>query len=96
MSLAYEPGDRPTPWVNTLHHQFYRAGEHVEKDMTVSTVTSAATSAAPSQAIARSGVQMAAAAILGMVILMGVGFAPMDVAHNAAHDTRHSFAFPCH
>jgi|TARA_B110000967_G_C18540795_1_gene390491 cobalt transporter subunit CbtB len=39
---------------------------------------------------------MAAAAILGMVVLMGVGFAPMDVAHNAAHDTRHSFAFPCH
>jgi cobalt transporter subunit CbtB len=41
-------------------------------------------------------VQLVAAAILGMVVLMGVGFAPMDAAHNAAHDTRHSFAFPCH
>ena len=43
-----------------------------------------------------SGAQLAAAAILGMVVLMGAGFAPMDAAHNAAHDTRHSFAFPCH
>lgn len=40
--------------------------------------------------------QLLAAAALGMVILFGVGFAPMDMAHNAAHDTRHSVAFPCH
>lgn len=36
------------------------------------------------------------AALLGVFILYGVGFAnPMPV-HNAAHDGRHSFAFPCH
>lgn len=35
------------------------------------------------------------AAALGIVILFGAGFAP-GVAHNAAHDTRHSAAFPCH
>ena len=40
--------------------------------------------------------QLFAAAALGIVILFGVGFAPMDIAHNAAHDTRHSVAFPCH
>ncbi|MBE0469076.1 MAG: CbtB-domain containing protein [Methyloprofundus sp.] len=40
--------------------------------------------------------QLFAAAVLGLVILFGVGFAPMDMAHNAAHDTRHSVAFPCH
>ncbi|MDF1581891.1 MAG: CbtB domain-containing protein [Methyloprofundus sp.] len=40
--------------------------------------------------------QLLAAAALGLVILFGVGFAPMDMAHNAAHDTRHSVAFPCH
>ena len=40
--------------------------------------------------------QLLAIAALGMVILFGVGFAPMDMAHNAAHDTRHSVAFPCH
>jgi len=32
----------------------------------------------------------------GIVMLFAVGFAPMDVAHNAAHDTRHAMAFPCH
>jgi cobalt transporter subunit CbtB len=50
----------------------------------------------PSQALTSNNVQMAAALILGVVVLLGVGFAPMDAAHNAAHDTRHSFAFPCH
>ncbi|MGY8861538.1 MAG: CbtB domain-containing protein [Pseudomonadales bacterium] len=64
--------------------------------MITSTVTSTVNTAAPSRALAPASLQMAAAAILGMVVLMGVGFAPMDVAHNAAHDTRHSFAFPCH
>jgi cobalt transporter subunit CbtB len=61
-----------------------------------STVTSKVDTAQSSRALANNSVQMVAAAILGMVVLMGVGFAPMDVAHNAAHDTRHSFAFPCH
>ncbi len=41
-------------------------------------------------------VQLIAATALGIIILFGVGFAPMDIAHNAAHDTRHSVAFPCH
>ena len=36
------------------------------------------------------------AMLLGLVILYGVGFANMEVAHNVAHDARHAFAFPCH
>ncbi|MGH8548856.1 MAG: CbtB domain-containing protein [Methylococcales bacterium] len=36
------------------------------------------------------------AAVLGLIILFAVGFAPVPAMHNAAHDTRHSFAFPCH
>lgn len=32
----------------------------------------------------------------GVVMLFAVGFTPMDAAHNAAHDTRHALAFPCH
>ena len=40
--------------------------------------------------------QILSAAILGFIIMIGVGLAPIEVAHNAAHDTRHSFAFPCH
>lgn len=31
---------------------------------------------------------------LGMVLL--TGFSHLDAVHNAAHDTRHSLAFPCH
>jgi cobalt transporter subunit CbtB len=34
--------------------------------------------------------------LLGAFLLLGAGFAPLDIAHNAAHDARHSFAFPCH
>ena len=37
-----------------------------------------------------------AAAFLGLIILAGVAFAPLSAAHNAAHDTRHTAAFPCH
>jgi len=36
------------------------------------------------------------AAFLGMCLLLGAGFAPIAALHNAAHDTRHAFAFPCH
>jgi cobalt transporter subunit CbtB len=37
-----------------------------------------------------------AAALLGAVILFGVALANSDTIHNAAHDTRHAAAFPCH
>ncbi len=37
-----------------------------------------------------------AAIVFGLVILFAVGFLPMNAAHNAAHDTRHAHAFPCH
>ena len=33
---------------------------------------------------------------LGIFILYGVGFAQPQLVHDAAHDTRHAFAFPCH
>jgi len=36
------------------------------------------------------------AAALGVLILAGAGFAQVPVVHNAAHDSRHAFAFPCH
>jgi len=41
-------------------------------------------------------IQIIAALLFGMIILFGVGFASMGVAHNAAHDVRHTMAFPCH
>ena len=33
---------------------------------------------------------------LGLFIVGFVGFSHIDVVHNAAHDVRHSNAFPCH
>lgn len=40
--------------------------------------------------------QSAAALVFGLAILFAVGFMPVEAAHNAAHDTRHAMAFPCH
>jgi cobalt transporter subunit CbtB len=36
------------------------------------------------------------AALLGIFIIGGVGFSHIEAVHNAAHDYRHSVAFPCH
>jgi cobalt transporter subunit CbtB len=36
------------------------------------------------------------ALLFGVFIIFGVGFAGPMVLHNAAHDVRHAFAFPCH
>lgn len=37
-----------------------------------------------------------AAILLGSFLVLGVGFAHPAALHNAAHDARHAFAFPCH
>ena len=36
------------------------------------------------------------AIMLGMGFVLMIGFSPISAVHNAAHDTRHSAAFPCH
>jgi cobalt transporter subunit CbtB len=36
------------------------------------------------------------AMVLGLFVVGVVGFSHIDVIHNAAHDVRHSNAFPCH
>ncbi|GHB09158.1 CbtB domain-containing protein [Modicisalibacter luteus] len=61
-----------------------------------------ATPVSSSSRISRSGSRIASAYQQGAVVLFGalilyaVGFLPMNAAHNAAHDTRHSLVFPCH
>ncbi len=37
-----------------------------------------------------------AALMVGAFLLLGAGFAHSNTIHNAAHDARHAFAFPCH
>ena len=34
--------------------------------------------------------------LFGAFVIYGVGFAGSATIHNAAHDVRHAFAFPCH
>ena len=43
-----------------------------------------------------SACQQGAVVLFGALILYAVGFLPMNAAHNAAHDSRHSIVFPCH
>jgi cobalt transporter subunit CbtB len=38
----------------------------------------------------------ACAALLGLVLLYGVGLSQPQVVHDAAHDARHAMGFPCH
>jgi cobalt transporter subunit CbtB len=40
--------------------------------------------------------QAVLAMALGLFIVGVVGFSHIDAIHNAAHDVRHSTAFPCH
>ena len=35
-------------------------------------------------------------AAFGLFLIFGAGFVQPDALHNAAHDTRHALAFPCH
>ena len=45
----------------------------------------------------RTRVLSAGAAIaLACIVLFGTAFAGPEILHNAAHDVRHAFAFPCH
>jgi cobalt transporter subunit CbtB len=60
--------------------------------MTTTATTSLGTSVSQQSRI----MQLALAALLGIFIVGFVGFSHMDVVHNAAHDYRHSMAFPCH
>jgi cobalt transporter subunit CbtB len=53
---------------------------------------------APSSAVAAASPRWPAllACGLGLLIVFGVGFAGSAALHDAAHDTRHAFNFPCH
>ena len=37
-----------------------------------------------------------ATGLLGLGLLYGVAFAQPELLHDAAHDVRHTLAFPCH
>jgi cobalt transporter subunit CbtB len=58
--------------------------------------TIGARAGSPSAARSQTLVAAALAALLGAFLVWGVGFSHIAVLHNAAHDVRHSLAFPCH
>ena len=50
-----------------------------------------------SQALDSSRIAPAIAALMvGTFLVLGAGFSHSSTVHNAAHDARHAFAFPCH
>ena len=56
----------------------------------------AASSTAPASSARERFTAALVALLLGAFLVLGVGFAPLPAVHDAAHDTRHGFAFPCH
>jgi cobalt transporter subunit CbtB len=64
--------------------------------MQADTIRSRATVGTDARARSETRVAAALAAVLGLFLLWGVGFSHIPMLHNAAHDTRHSLAFPCH
>jgi cobalt transporter subunit CbtB len=51
---------------------------------------------APAASQASRFVQLSLAAFLAMLVIGVAGFSPIAAIHNAAHNVRHSLAFPCH
>lgn len=66
--------------------------------MTQATTTAPVTAEITEQAASKTGrvAQSLMAMTLGLFVVGMVGFSHIDVVHNAAHDVRHSNAFPCH
>jgi cobalt transporter subunit CbtB len=64
--------------------------------VTNSTLSSAKASSNAHAKTTTSAMSIVSALLMGGVIIFAVGFAEMSFAHNAAHDTRHTIAFPCH
>lgn len=71
-------------------------GYCLEKIMAAPIATVSTTAASTDRVDAGQRGAAAGALLLGSLLLFLVGFAPMPAVHNAAHDTRHSAAFPCH
>ena len=64
--------------------------------MQAETVASPASTRLGSAERSNTLIAAAMAALFGALVIWGVGFSPIAALHNAAHDTRHSMAFPCH
>jgi len=64
--------------------------------MTEGTHRTRAVAATPAAALTQQRAMAVFGLIFGLFLIFGIGFAHSETIHNAAHDSRHSFAFPCH
>jgi cobalt transporter subunit CbtB len=64
-------------------------------DSNVAVPSNSAANAEPNATVSGRVWPAITALLLGALIIFGVGFGP-GIMHNAAHDTRHTMAFPCH
>ena len=72
------------------------ATEHLSLGQPASTALDSTDGVATTSALADRKVLGLASLVVGIACVYLVGFAPMMTVHNAAHDTRHTSAFPCH
>jgi cobalt transporter subunit CbtB len=82
-----EPGDLP----ETIGNLEQPSGGGQKDTSMVTNSAATAVSVSTSKII-----PLGMSAILGLFMVGFVGFSHLEVVHNAAHDTRHSLAFPCH
>lgn len=60
--------------------------------MTNTTLASSSRTSSRAQTLGAAVVAM----LLGTFLVYGAGFANANALHDAAHDARHAFSFPCH
>ena len=87
-----EPGDLPfAPVESRTFGRIVLPKSLTEVVMSVNTQTLSLTDRIGARTVA--GLM---ALIIGSILVFGVGLANSQTLHDAAHDTRHSYGFPCH
>ena len=66
------------------------------RDAPMSIISSTSHSASSIATLSQRLTAAIGASILGACLVYFAGFSHIEAVHNAAHDTRHSAAFPCH
>ena len=87
-----EPGDLPfAPVESRAFGRIVFPKSFTEVVMTVKTASLSLTDRIGARTVA--GLM---ALVIGSILVFGVGLANSQALHDAAHDTRHSYGFPCH
>lgn len=88
IALTREPGNLP----REMDMTFVGCDESQE----IETMTAKTKVLSHDQSRARIAASAMFAIVLGTFLVFAAGFAHSATIHNAAHDSRHSFSFPCH